>query len=179
MESGRGIGIVVAVGTATEIGKISTSLGSITEQETPLLKKIKEMNTSIFKGIAALILLLATVSYFYYGMTWGYIATAVIALIVSSIPEGLPSILTIILSSGVNRMAKKQAIVKNLPTVETLGAMTVICSDKTGTLTKNEMTLVSLATREANHGVEMLEEKTGPKMRLGLLKRCIIVKKPN
>lgn len=163
VESGRGIGIVVAVGTATEIGKISTSLGSITEQETPLLKKIKEMNTSIFKGIAALILLLATVSYFYYGMTWGYIATAVIALIVSSIPEGLPSILTIILSSGVNRMAKKQAIVKNLPTVETLGAMTVICSDKTGTLTKNEMTLVSLATREANHGVEMLEEKNWTK----------------
>lgn len=163
VESGRGIGIVVAVGTATEIGKISTSLGSITEQETPLLKKIKEMNTSIFKGIAALILLLATVSYFYYSMTWGYIATAVIALIVSSIPEGLPSILTIILSSGVNRMAKKQAIVKNLPTVETLGAMTVICSDKTGTLTKNEMTLVSLATREANHGVEMLEEKNWTK----------------
>lgn len=96
-------------------------------------------------------------------MTWGYIATAVIALIVSSIPEGLPSILTIILSSGVNRMAKKQAIVKNLPTVETLGAMTVICSDKTGTLTKNEMTLVSLATREANHGVEMLEEKNWTK----------------
>lgn len=93
----------------------------------------------------------------------GYIATAVIALIVSSIPEGLPSILTIILSSGVNRMAKKQAIVKNLPTVETLGAMTVICSDKTGTLTKNEMTLVSLATREANHGVEMLEEKNWTK----------------
>ncbi|MBE8863654.1 cation-transporting P-type ATPase, partial [Enterococcus faecium] len=78
-------------------------------------------------------------------------------------PEGLPSILTIILSSGVNRMAKKQAIVKNLPTVETLGAMTVICSDKTGTLTKNEMTLVSLATREANHGVEMLEEKNWTK----------------
>ena len=96
-------------------------------------------------------------------MNWGYIATAVIALIVSSIPEGLPSILTIILSSGVNRMAKKQAIVKNLPTVETLGAMTVICSDKTGTLTKNEMTLVSLATREANHGVEMLEEKNWTK----------------
>ncbi|AND72259.1 MULTISPECIES: HAD-IC family P-type ATPase [Enterococcus] len=163
VESGRGIGIVVAVGTATEIGKISTSLGSISEQETPLLKKIKEMNTSIFKGIAALILLLSTVSYFYYGMTWGYIATAVIALIVSSIPEGLPSILTIILSSGVNRMAKKQAIVKNLPTVETLGAMTVICSDKTGTLTKNEMTLVSLATREANYGVEMLEEKNWTK----------------
>ncbi len=145
--SGSGTGIVIAVGNETEIGKISTSLATISEQETPLLKKIKEMNTSIFKGISLLILGIATISYFYYGMTLGYIATAIIALIVSSIPEGLPSILTIILSTGVHRMARKNAIVKTLPTVETLGAMTVICSDKTGTLTKNEMTLTSIATR--------------------------------
>ncbi|MBO0460385.1 HAD-IC family P-type ATPase [Enterococcus sp. DIV1298c] len=146
VESGNGLGVVVEVGPNTQIGKISHSLSTVEEQETPLLKKIKEMNTSIFKGISALILLIAIVSYFYYGMTWGYIATAIIALIVSSIPEGLPSILTIILSVGVNRMAKQNAIVKTLPTVETLGAMTVICSDKTGTLTKNEMSLVHIAT---------------------------------
>lgn len=146
VESCNGLGVVVEVGSNTQIGKISHSLSTVEEQETPLLKKIKEMNTSIFKGISALILLIALVSYFYYGMTWGYIATAIIALIVSSIPEGLPSILTIILSIGVNRMAKKNAIVKTLPTVETLGAMTVICSDKTGTLTKNEMSLVHIAT---------------------------------
>ncbi len=127
VESCNGLGVVVEVGSNTQIGKISHSLSTVEEQETPLLKKIKEMNTSIFKGISALILLIALVSYFYYGMTWGYIATAIIALIVSSIPEGLPSILTIILSIGVNRMAKKNAIVKTLPTVETLGAMTVIC----------------------------------------------------
>lgn len=141
VQQGSGVGIVIAVGKKTEVGKISESLEQIENQETPLLKKVNEMNHSIFKGIGVLILVLGLVSYFVYSMTWTYIATAIIALIVSSIPEGLPSILTIILSGGVHRMAKKNAIVKTLPTVETLGAMTVICSDKTGTLTKNEMTL--------------------------------------
>lgn len=141
VQQGSGIGTVVAVGKKTEVGKISESLEQIENQETPLLKKVNEMNHSIFKGIGAFIFVLGLVSYFVYDMTWTYIATAIIALIVSSIPEGLPSILTIILSGGVHRMAKKNAIVKTLPAVETLGAMTVVCSDKTGTLTKNEMTL--------------------------------------
>lgn len=141
VQQGSGVGIVIAIGKKTEVGKISESLEQIENQETPLLKKVNEMNHSIFKGIGILIVVLGLVSYFVYDMTWTYIAAATIALIVSSIPEGLPSILTIILSGGVYRMAQKNAIVKTLPTVETLGAMTVICSDKTGTLTENEMTL--------------------------------------
>lgn len=169
VESGNGLGVVVEVGSNTQIGKISYSLSTVEEQETPLLKKIKEMNTGIFKGISALILLLALVSYFYYGMTWGYIVTAIIALIVSSIPEGLPSILTIILSIGVNRMAKKNAIVKTLPTVETLGAMTVICSDKTGTLTKNEMSLVQIATLNDWHTPESFAQVAPTKVEEYLL----------
>ncbi|WP_081165968.1 cation-translocating P-type ATPase [Lactococcus garvieae] len=146
VQSGIGKGIVVSIGSETEIGKISKSLETIELKETPLLKKVNEMNHSIFKGIGILIFLLGCISYFIYGMNIMYIASAIIALIVSSIPEGLPSILTIILSSGVKNMSKQNAIVKGLPTVETLGSMTVICSDKTGTLTKNEMELTHLFT---------------------------------
>lgn len=116
----------------------------IETKETLLLMKVNEMNHSIFKGIGYLILLLGLVSYFAYGMSITYILSAIIALIVSSIPKGLPSILTIILSSGVNNMSRQKAIVKTLSTVETLGSMTEVCSDKTGTLTKNDMTLISL-----------------------------------
>lgn len=144
VQSGTGQGIVVAIGSETEVGKINHSLKTIEEKETPLLTKVNEMNHSIFKGIGFFILLLGLISYFVYGMSLTYILSAIIALIVSSIPEGLPSILTIILSSGVHNMSKQKAIVKALPTVETLGSMTVICSDKTGTLTKNDMTLTSL-----------------------------------
>lgn len=146
VQSGTGKGIVVAIGSETEIGKINQSLSSIEVKETPLLKKVNEMNHSIFKGIGLFILLLGLISYFVYGMSMMYIVSAIIALIVSSIPEGLPSILTIILSSGVKNMSQQNAIVKGLPTVETLGSMTVICSDKTGTLTKNDMTLTTLFT---------------------------------
>ncbi|EGP4932902.1 HAD-IC family P-type ATPase [Enterococcus faecium] len=144
VQLGTGQGIVVAIGSETEVGKINHSLKTIEEKETPLLTKVNEMNHSIFKGIGFFILLLGLISYFVYGMSLTYILSAIIALIVSSIPEGLPSILTIILSSGVHNMSKQKAIVKALPTVETLGSMTVICSDKTGTLTKNDMTLTSL-----------------------------------
>ena len=92
VQSGTGKGIVVAIGSETEIGKINQSLSSIEVKETPLLKKVNEMNHSIFKGIGLFILLLGLISYFVYGMSMMYIVSAIIALIVSSIPEGLPSI---------------------------------------------------------------------------------------
>jgi len=144
VQSGTGKGLVVEIGSDTEIGKINASLATIEVKETPLLKKVNEMNHAIFKGIGVFIFLLGLISYFIYGMSPMYIVSAIIALIVSSIPEGLPSILTIILSSGVKNMSEQNAIVKGLPTVETLGSMTVICSDKTGTLTKNDMTLTNV-----------------------------------
>ncbi|EPH93922.1 putative calcium-translocating P-type ATPase, PMCA-type [Enterococcus faecalis 13-SD-W-01] len=156
IQSGTGQGIVVAIGSETEVGKINHSLKTIEVKETPLLTKVNEMNHSIFKGIGFFILLLGLISYFVYGMSLTYILSAIIALIVSSIPEGLPSILTIILSSGVHNMSKQKAIVKALPTVETLGSMTVICSDKTGTLTKNDMTLTSLFV---NQNIVFLTDK--------------------
>lgn len=144
VQEGTGLGIVTEIGPNTELGKINRSLGNIEQKDTPLLKKVNEMNSEIFKGIGLSVVLLSFICFFLYDMSISYILTAMIALIISSIPEGLPSILTIILSSGMNNMSKKNAIVKNLPTVETLGSVTTICSDKTGTLTKNDMSLSTL-----------------------------------
>ena len=166
VQSGTGKGIVVAIGSETEIGKINASLASIEVKETPLLKKVNEMNHAIFKGIGLFIFLLGLISYFIYDMSILYIVSAIIALIVSSIPEGLPSILSIILSSGVKNMSQQNAIVKGLPTVETLGSMTVICSDKTGTLTKNDMTLTTLFANNQVIDVSKTNQGDSPKNEL-------------
>ncbi|WP_430611684.1 cation-translocating P-type ATPase [Enterococcus sp. DIV0876] len=160
VQEGTGVGLVVAIGADTEIGQINESLASIEVKETPLLTKVNEMNHSIFKGIGLGIVMISLICFFVYDMSISYILTAIIALIVSSIPEGLPSILTIILSTGVHTMSKQKAIVKALPTVETLGSMTVICSDKTGTLTKNDMTLTTIRVHHTEYEVSKLNEKT-------------------
>jgi calcium-translocating P-type ATPase len=142
VQSGVAKGIVVATGDATEIGKINQALQSVEAQETPLVKKMHQLNKQIFRGIVVLILFLLFFTTFRYGLELNLLFSSVIALIVAMVPEGLPAVLTMILSMGVKEMADQQAIIKTMPSVETLGAMTVICSDKTGTLTKNEMTVV-------------------------------------
>ena len=154
VQSGSALGIVVATGDATEIGKINHALQSVKQQTTPLVKKMHQLNKQIFKGIMLLIVFLLFFTTFRHGMEWNLIFSAMIALIVAMIPEGLPAVLTMILSMGVKQMADENAIIKNMPSVETLGAMTVICSDKTGTLTENKMTVVDLATDEP----QMIEE---------------------
>ncbi len=146
VQTGSAIGVVVATGNATEIGKINQALQTIEQQTTPLVRKIHQLNKQIFRGIVFLSLFLIFFTTFRYGMELTFLFSTIIALIVSMIPEGLPAVLTMILSLGVNEMAKEQAIIKGLPSVETLGSMTVICSDKTGTLTKNEMSVVETIT---------------------------------
>ncbi|MGX6978260.1 HAD-IC family P-type ATPase [Vagococcus elongatus] len=146
VKSGTGKGIVVETGDATEIGQINQALQTVEKQTTPLILKINQLNKQIFKGLMGLIVFLIFFTTFRYGMDLGMLLSTVIALIVAVIPEGLPAVLTMILSMGVNEMAEKQAIVKSMPAVETLGAMTVICSDKTGTLTKNEMSVTEVIT---------------------------------
>ncbi|MFQ7234536.1 MAG: HAD-IC family P-type ATPase, partial [Enterococcus hulanensis] len=148
VQTGSARGLVVETGDATEIGKINHALQSIQAQTTPLVKKMHQLNKQIFRGILALIVFLLFFTSFRYGMDWSLMFSASIALIVAMIPEGLPAVLTMILSMGVKEMADENAIIKGMPAVETLGSMTVICSDKTGTLTKNEMAVQEVVTEE-------------------------------
>ncbi len=138
--TGQGIGVVVGTGADTEIGKISTLLTDVEELTTPLLRQINRFGTqfSWFAIIGALLLFLFAV--FLRSYDWVDALIGVIALTVGLVPEGVPAVITITLAIGVQRMAARNAIARRLPAVETLGATSVICSDKTGTLTRNEMT---------------------------------------
>ncbi|MCC6144822.1 MAG: HAD-IC family P-type ATPase [Candidatus Hydrogenedentes bacterium] len=148
---GTGRGVVTATGKATELGRISAMLDEATEIQTPLTRALTSVGRVITIGILVLALVLLAVG------TWRAYGYGVplfdafreslifgIALAVGAIPEGLPAIVTIALAIGVQRMAARQAIIRKLPAVETLGSTTVICSDKTGTLTRNEMTVQTL-----------------------------------
>ncbi len=137
---GRGKAVVVETGMSTEVGKIADIINSAEEGETPLQEKLNKLGKTL--GIVALIICIAI---FGIGLLYGkdvieMFMTAV-SLAVAAIPEGLPAVSTIVLAIGVQRMVKRNAIVKKLPAVETLGSATVICSDKTGTLTQNKMTV--------------------------------------
>lgn len=137
---GTGKGVVVATGDNTEIGRISELINSAEVLATPLTRKIAK-----FSHILLFVILgLATLTFFVdlaHGESWESLFMASVSLSVAMIPEGLPAVMTITLAIGVSRMAKRNAIIRHLPAVETLGSTTVICSDKTGTLTRNEMTV--------------------------------------
>ncbi|QGY38926.1 HAD-IC family P-type ATPase [Pseudodesulfovibrio cashew] len=146
VSSGQGRGLVVATGNKTEIGRISGMIEAADELETPLTRKI-----SRFSHVLLLAILAMAAASFVLGLLRSEPATemfmAAVALAVGAIPEGLPAAVTIILALGVSRMAGRKAIIRKLPAVETLGGTTVICSDKTGTLTENQMTV-----QEVNSG---------------------------
>lgn len=138
---GQGDGVVVATGTDTELGRINALLTGIDTTTTPLLRQIAGFG----RWLAAVILVAAAATYAFgvvvRGETPAEMFTMAVALAASAIPEGLPAVMTVTLSLGVQRMAQRHAVVRRLPAVETLGSVTVICSDKTGTLTRNEMTV--------------------------------------
>lgn len=138
---GQATGIVVATGAASEIGRINQMLTNVESRTTPLLQQMDR-----FGRMLALAILVLSAATFVLGILWRGLPPSemfmlVVALAASAIPEGLPAIMTVTLALGVQRMARHHAIVRRLPAVETLGSVTVICSDKTGTLTRNEMTV--------------------------------------
>jgi magnesium-transporting ATPase (P-type) len=146
--SGQATGVVFATGIDTEIGRISTLLGNVEALTTPLLRQINRFGQRFtrFAFVGAAVLFVFAVSL--RGFTWDEALMAVVALAVSLVPEGLPAVITITLAIGVQRMASRHAVIRRLPAVETLGATSVICSDKTGTLTRNEMTVRRVVTRD-------------------------------
>ncbi|MBC7088149.1 MAG: cation-translocating P-type ATPase [Tissierellales bacterium] len=150
---GRGIGVVVGTGTNTEIGKIATMIQSFDEEATPLQKKLNQLGKIL--GIATILICIIV---FVDGLIQGRdpleMFMVSVSLAVAAIPEGLPAIVTIVLAIGMNKMVKRNAIVKKLLAVETLGATSVICTDKTGTLTQNEMTVVKMYTNDKIIDVE-------------------------
>ncbi len=148
--SGQGAGLVVATGAATELGRISAMVGSVETLTTPL---INQMNVFAQRLTIVILALAACVSIFAF-MARGYeiehAFMVAVGVAVSAIPEGLPAVMTITLAIGVKRMAERNAIIRSLPAVETLGAVSTICSDKTGTLTLNQMTVGAVRTASAD-----------------------------
>ena len=143
--SGRGVGVVVKTGEATELGKISNLVSATTAITTPLIAKVNRFAHFLAILIVVVAGLTIVIGYSMGRMSLIDLFFAAIALAVAAIPEGLPAIMTIVLAIGVRRMANRNAIIRRLAAVDTLGALTVICSDKTGTLTRNEMTVTSVA----------------------------------
>jgi Ca2+-transporting ATPase len=163
---GRGAGLVVATGMETQIGQIAQMLESYEEGQTPLQLKLDELGRTLGSAtlvVAALVFLVTVVrdtslpllaasgpsAYFdRYGAALSELFLVAISLAIAAVPEGLPAIVTISLALGMREMVRRNALVRRLPAVETLGATTAICSDKTGTLTQNEMTAVQLHTTQ-------------------------------
>ncbi|MFY9139805.1 MAG: calcium-translocating P-type ATPase, SERCA-type [Thermacetogeniaceae bacterium] len=150
--TGRGRGIVVATGMSTELGKIAELIQATPPESTPLQRRLGELGKymGIIAGVIVLIVFLT-------GLLRGEellgMFMIAISLAVAAVPEGLPAVVTIVLAMGVTKMSRRRAVVRRLPAVETLGTVTVICSDKTGTLTKNEMTVTRLYTDGQNFEV--------------------------
>lgn len=142
---GQGYGVVSAIGDSTEIGRVAKLIRTTDKLKTPLVKKVEELGQFILIFVLGLSLLTFVIGALR-GESFGDMLIASVALAVGAIPEGLPAAMTIMLAIGVSAMAAKNAIIRALPSVETLGCATVICSDKTGTLTKNEMTVQKLFT---------------------------------
>ena len=148
VSAGTGRGVVVDIGSETELGRINQLMTEVGKTTTPLLQQMAKFGKTIsivIIGIAALVYLFG---FKFRDYDKSELLLSTIGLAIAAIPEGLPAILSIILAIGVQNMARRNAIVRNLPSVETLGSVSVICSDKTGTLTKNEMTVQNLVVHD-------------------------------
>jgi P-type Ca2+ transporter type 2C len=145
---GQGTGVVVATGDSTEIGRISGMLSGVETLKTPLMQRMDGFSKVLTVAIIGLAAATFAVGVLVWGQPWGEMFFAAVSIAVAAIPEGLPAVMTVTLAIGVERMARRNAIIRRLPAVETLGAVTIICADKTGTLTRNEMTARTLRTAD-------------------------------
>ena len=150
---GKGRAIVTSTGARTELGKIGELMREVGDQKTPLEERLDRFGSLILKACLALSAVLLGWGFLRGGRPWHELLLEAVSLAVAAIPEGLPAITTITLALGMQRMARRGAIVRKLPAVETLGAATIIASDKTGTLTQNEMTVRAVYTGGARYTV--------------------------
>src|SRR5690606_8811439 len=150
---GRGIGIAVATAMDTEVGKIAHLIGNEDHSKTPLEKRLNELGKMLGKIAVAVCVFIFALSWLQ-GRDLGEMFLTAVSLAVASIPEGLAAIVAVVLSIGVTAMSRKNAIIRKLPAVETLGSVNIICSDKTGTLTQNKMTVTQVYTSDGLYDLE-------------------------
>ncbi len=152
--AGRGVGVVVATGAATELGRISRMMAEVESLATPLTRQMAAFGRVLSYAILGMAVVMFLIGWLLHGLGIDDLFSAAIGFAVAAIPEGLPAIMTITLAIGVQRMVQRNAITRKLTAVETLGSVTVICSDKTGTLTRNEMTARHVVTKVGQYDVD-------------------------
>jgi ATPase, P-type (transporting), HAD superfamily, subfamily IC len=165
---GRGEGIVSATGMQTEIGKIAGLINESTTEATPLQKRLADLGKLLSLLSILLCVVLFGIAVFQQRNILDMLITA-ISLAVAAVPEGLPAVVTIVLALSVSRMVKVNTIIRRLPSVETLGAVSIVCSDKTGTLTQNKMTVVECFTNQKNISVKQMDKRRNEVFLAGFL----------
>jgi len=144
---GRGIAIVTAVGMQTELGKIATAITEIDEPTTPLQRRMEQLSYVLVSTALCLVALVVILGLILQGLEqWTKLLEVSLSMAVAVVPEGLPAVITVTLAIGTQRMVRRHALIRKLPAVETLGSVTTICTDKTGTLTQNKMAVQAIAT---------------------------------
>ncbi|TRO80329.1 cation-translocating P-type ATPase [Desulfuromonas acetexigens] len=165
---GRGEAVATGTGMQTELGKIATMLQDVEDEQTPLQQRLAKLGRSLAIAAGVLILIVAGMLYLQ-GAGLKEIFMTAISMAVAAIPEGLPAVVTIALALGAQQMLKKNALIRQLPAVETLGGVTVICSDKTGTLTQNKMTVSEVVLPKRRYSLDEAAAKEGGDADLDLL----------
>ncbi|WP_309135109.1 HAD-IC family P-type ATPase [Cellulomonas sp.] len=154
--AGTAVAVVTATGGGTEIGRIQSLIADVDRTETPLKRQLTRLGTLLSRGILAMAALMLVVGRVLHAWDPPELISAAIGFAVAAVPEGLPALVTVTLALGVQQMARRNAITRKLPAVEALGSVTTICSDKTGTLTRNEMTARTVVTAAGTYDVEGL-----------------------